>query len=214
MKEARVKRAALVAGAAACLAVAALLALLAADVSRWGDALRADDVRYRAAPGVTDLWNPAALLPLGAARNLLGVDDDLAFRRALRALRLSRLEDGAVSDPTVVLQRAEAEARLEAIVAGGGDPARRSTAMGLLGMLRLATPAANPQERATVLRIAVANLQEAIALDPHNDDAKYNLEVALRRSRGVQTVQGGPTPNASSGPGSKGAATGPPGSGY
>lgn len=208
------RRIGLVAGAVACLALAVLLTLLAADVSRWRDALRADDVRYRAAPGVSDLWNPAALVPLGVARNLIGGDDDLAFRRAVRALRLARLEEGSVSDPKLVLQRAEAEARLEAIVVGGGDPARRSRAMSLLGTLRLATPAANPQERAAVLRIAVANLQEAIALDPDNDDAKYNLEVALRRSRGVQTVQGGPTPNTSSGPGGKGAATGPPGSGY
>jgi hypothetical protein len=74
--------------------------------------------------------------------------------------------------------------------------------------------AENAQERRVALRSAVSNLQKAIALDPTNDEAKYNLEVVLRRSRGVQTVQGGPAPNPTSGPGSKGAATGPPGTGY
>jgi hypothetical protein len=210
-----VKRAALLGVALACLALAAFLALLAVDVSRSRAALRSGDVRYRATPGVGDLWNPAAVLPPGVARRLLEVEDDVAYRRAVRELRLADLENGTISDPKLVLHRAEAQTRLEAIARGGGDPVQRSRATSLLGVLALATPAATPQERATVLRSAVATLQEAIALDPDNDEAKYNLEVALRRSRGVQTVQGGPTSNPTAGgTGGKGAATGPPGSGY
>jgi hypothetical protein len=192
-----------------------LLALLAADVSNWRGAVRAGDVRYRATPGAADLWRPATVVPFALARRVLEVDDDVAFRRAVRELRLAELETASASDATAVLHRARAQSRLEAIAAGDGDRVRRSRAAGLLGVLNLATPAANPQERATVLRSAVANLQQAIALDPGNDEAKYNLEMALRRSRGVQTVQGGPTSGAaSSSNGSKGAATGPPGSGY
>lgn len=209
------KRAVLIICALACLSLSALLVLLAADIARWRDALRADDVRYRTAPAVRGLWDPAARVPLGATRTMLAIDDDLAFRRAVRAVRLARLEDAKITGTESVLKRAEAEARLEAIVAGGGDPARRSRALTLLGVLRLSTPAADPQERAAVQKAAIANLQEAIVLDPDNDDAKYDLEFTLRRSRGVQTAQGGPTPNPSGGAGpSKGAATGPPGSGY
>jgi hypothetical protein len=210
-----VKRAALAVGAVACLALATFLVLLAADVLRLRDALRADDVSYRTAPGGGDLWQPTALVPFGATRSLLGVTDDVAFRQAVRALRLARLDEARTSDPKVVLQRAEAQARLEAIGEGRGDPTRRSRAKTLLAVLRLSTPAANPQERASNLRAAVASLQDAISLDPGNDEAKYNLETALRRSRGVQTVQGGPAPNSSAGPGSsRGAATGAPGRGY
>jgi hypothetical protein len=95
------------------------------------------------------------------------------------------------------------------------DAARRSRAMSLLSVLLLSTPAADQDERASIQRAALANLQKAIKLDPANDEAKYNLEVVLRRRAGVQTVQGGPTPNPSSGQGdSRGAATGPPGKGY
>ena len=209
------RRALLVAGAAACGVAAVLTLLLAVDVLRWERALPADDVRYRAAAGASGLWDPTAFVPLGAARTLLGVDDDVAFRRAVRALRLATLEDASNSDPKQILQRAEAETRLEAIAQGDGSAARRSRAMTLLAVLRLSTPAASQEERAAVLRSAVAGLQEAIALDPGNDDAKYNLEGAFRTSRGVQTAQGGPAPNPTSGPGgSRGAATGPPGSGY
>ena len=54
-----------------------------------------------------------------------------------------------------------------------------------------------------------------IALDPENDEAKYNLELALQRARGIQLTEGAggqnPTPGGS---GSSGAGAGDPGSGY
>lgn len=208
------KRSLLVTAACACFVLATLLVLVAVDASRWYAALRSDDVRYRAAADTGGLWDPLALVPFGTTRHLLGIEDDLAFRRAARAMRLANLETPTNSDTTEVLQRADAQARLEAIVDAGGA-ARRSRAMTLLAVLRLSTPSADPQERESVLRVAVAELQEAIELDPSNDDAKYNLETALRTSRGVQTVRGGPSPNPSAGASSsRGAATGPPGSGY
>ena len=205
----------LVLGAVVCLVLAALLVLLAADISRWRDALSADDVRYRAAPDATDLWNRDALVPLVAARNVLGVDDDLAFRRAVRAVRLGKLEDPTTSDTEVLLQRAEARERLEAIAADGGDPVRRSRAMALLGVLLLATPVSDAEEQVAALKAAVANLQGAIALDPGNSDAKFNLEFALRQRRGGLSATGAAAPNPSgSSSTTRGAATGPPGSGY
>jgi hypothetical protein len=210
-----VRQAALTAGALACLLLAAFLALLATDVLRWNGALRAGDVRYRAMPTASGLWSAGASVPGGLAREMLGIDDDLAFRRAVRDLELSKLGGPTSYQPQLVLRRAGAEARLQTLAAAGGDPVRRrSRATGLLGVLELATPTTDPRERATLRGRAVSDLQKAIALDPNNEEAKYNLEVALRRS-GLQTVQGGPTPNASAGrAGTRGAATGAPGSGY
>ncbi len=209
------RRIALVTGAVACVAASALLAVAAVDVTHVRNAVVADDLAFRAAPADTGLWGSTALVPLGTARTLLGVDDDLAFRRALRALRLALRDDPKVTDTKRVLQRADAEARLEAAAGDDGESARRSRASTLLGVLRLSTPVASPEERQAVQKVAVANLQEAIALDPGNDDAKYDLEFTLRRSRGAQTAQGGATPNSSGGTGSsKGAATAPPTSGY
>ncbi len=209
------KRAGLVVGTLVCLALTALLALLAADVSRWSDALRADDARYREAPSVSSLWNPDALLPLPLARIGLGVDDDVAFRRAVRALRLGKLEDTRTSDTKVLLQRAEAQARLEAIVAGGDEPGRRSNALTLLGVLFLATPVTNTADQAAALKAAVTNLQKAIALNPDNSNAKFNLEFALRQRSAGLSLRGGAAPNPSGSPNTaKGAATGSSGSGY
>ena len=209
------KRAVAAAGAVVCLVLALFVTLLAVDVLRWRNTLSADDVRYRVAPATSGLWSPSTVDPFGIARRMLGVDDDVAFREAVRALRLSRLSDASNSDPKLILQRAEAEDRLQAVATSSGDAARRSQAFGLLGVLKLSTPVANRQERATNLKAAGVDLQQAIALNPSNADAKYNLEVALRRSKGVQTAQGGPSPNSRSNRGnSKGAATGPPTSGY
>lgn len=209
------RRIALHLAALVCLVVAVFLVLLATDVLRWSNALQASDVRYRANPSATRLWEIDAVVPGDPGRSLLGIDDDLALRKAVRSLELSRLGGRANYKPQLILQRADAEARLQTLASGGGDRAQRSRAAELFGVLQLASPTSNPKQRSSFLLKAVANLQKAIALDPNNDEAKYNLEVALRGTHGVQTVQGGPTPNVSTGrAGSKGAATAGPGGGY
>jgi hypothetical protein len=211
-----VKRIALHAGALVCLVVAVFLILLATDVLRWSSDLQASDVHYRANPSAAGLWQIDALVPGDPGRSLLGVDDDLALRKAVRALQLSRLGSRAHFKPELILQRADAEARLQTLASGGGDRKQRSRAAELLGVLQLASrTTSNPQQSSSFLLKAVANLQKAIQLDPGNDEAKYNLEVALSATHGVQTVQGAPTPNVTTGrPGSRGAATGGPGGGY
>jgi len=210
-----VRRVALHAGGLVFLVVGVFLILLAADVLRWSDALQASDVRYRANASALGLWQIDALVPGDPGRSLLGIDDDLALRKAVRSLELSSLGSRAQYKPQLIVQRADAEARLQTLASGGGDRTQRSRAAGLLGVLQLASPTSNPQQRSAFLLKAVANLQKAIQLDPSNDEAKYNLEVALRATHGVQTVQGSPTPNVTTGrPGSRGAAAGGPGGGY
>jgi hypothetical protein len=210
-----VRRIALHLGALVCLVVAVFLILLATDVLRWSSDLQASDVRYRANPSAAGLWQINALVPGDPGRGLLGIDDDLALRKAVRSLELSRLGSRAHFQPQLIVQRADAEARLQTLASGGGDRTQRSRAAELLGVLQLASPTSNPQQRSAFLLKAVANLQKAIQLDPSNDEAKYNLEVALRGTHGVQTVQGSPTPNVTTGrPGSRGAAAGGPGGGY
>jgi hypothetical protein len=209
------RRVGLAAGAVVCLVLATFVVLLAADVWRWRDALRSDDGRYRSAPSSSDLWDPASFFPLALARNSLGIDDDLAFRRAVRAMRLGKLEDTQAFDTEVLLQRADAQTRLAAIAESERDPERRSRAMTLLGVLLLATPAQTVDEQKAALRAAITNLQTAIELDPDNSDAKFNLEFALRQRSAGLAAQGGSSPNPLGNPNrSRGAATGAPGSGY
>lgn len=203
--------------AVVCLVLALGLALLARDVSASRAALSKGDVEYRIAPDETGLWRTGTLIPLHLATSLLGTDDDVDLRRAVRAMRLARLDDPTVSlsDPRIVLLRNDAQARLDAIVASAKDSKQRSRAAGLLGVLGLARLVSETQDRVALLGATVSNLQLAIALDPSNDEAKYNLELALQRSRGLQLTEGAGGQNPSpGGSGSTGAGAGDPGSGY
>ena len=131
--------------------------------------------------------------PSGRRRSLtrlLGVDDDLEFREAVRALRLSQKDEPTDSSPEAILRRAKAQKLLQQVSTDDPDRRRRSRALSLLSVLMLSTPSADQEERATTQRIALANLQKAIETDPTNDEAKYNLEAVLRRRAGVQTSAG------------------------
>ncbi len=198
-----------------CLVLSVVLVLLAADVVRWRNAMQAGDVRYGASTEETRLWQAEPLLPFDPARNLLGIDDDIDLREAVRSLRVARLEDPVISDPELAVRRNEAQARLEALVATAPDDATRSRAASLLGALGLARFVYETQEREALLSSTVSNLKLALDFDPTNDEPKYNLELAYQRGRGIQLSEAAagtdPSPG---GQGSKGAGAGEPGTGY
>ena len=211
-----VERVAIGVAAVVCVVLALGLGLVALDVARSRDALSSGDVQFRIAPETPGLWRAATLVPFDLAATLLGTDDDVEVRQAVRAVRLARLDPSAsVSDPQIALLRNAAVARLDALVAGDGDPRDKSRAAGLLGVIGLARLVTETQDRVALVSATVANLQLAIALDPSNDDAKYNLELVLQRARGIQLTEGAGGQNPSpGGTGSSGAGAGDPGSGY
>jgi hypothetical protein len=196
-----------------CLALAVVAGAYAIDLARWDEAIAEDDFRFRST--TETLWSPSTVLPRGASKGLLGVGDDLELREAIRSVRLARLDDRVVSDPTLALARNDAQARLEAIASGTDERSRRSRAAGLLGVLGLARLATETQERDVLLEYAISSLQRAIALDPDNAEAKLHLELALQRGRSVQLQESGGGKNPSpGGAGSRGAGAGEAGSGY
>ena len=211
--EGHMRRLARILGALACFALAAVFVLVALDVARWDPALEAGDVRYRAAPQEPDLWRPGQIVPFGAARSLLGVDDDVDFREALRTLRLAGIAEAQSSDPRLALRRNEARTQIAAIAERDADSWRRSRAMTLLGVISFASALSDAQDQDALQRDALARFRGAIALEPDNDEAKANLEVALRRDAEAGESGGGkdPTPG---GQGARGAGAGEAGAGY
>jgi hypothetical protein len=188
----------------ACLAVGTALLLLALDVSRLETAFANDDVRYRAAPEET-VWEPTELLPAGLARG----------RRALRGVRLSHPETPGFSDPAYVVHRNEATAWLIDVVQRDNDDSRRSAAANLLGILSFADAIADYENRGRLLEGSAGRFRQAIGFDPRNEDAKFNLELTLSRSQGLElTESGGGTAPSPGGKGARGAGAGDPGSGY
>lgn len=214
MRETVRKHALTVVGVAACLVVAIAAFVLALDVAATSAALRDDDVRYRAEPQAT-LWSPARVLPGGIADSLLGVEDDVLFRRALRATLLSHPETPGFSDPSYVVNRNDATAWLTDIVQGDSSDERRSAAANLLGVLSFSDAVADYSNRGRLLASAASRFRQAIAFDPENDEAKHNLELTLSRSRGLELAEsGGGTNPSPGGKGAKGAGAGEAGSGY
>ena len=60
------------------------------------------------------------------------------------------------------------------------EPQRRARLLNLLGVLGMDRYTADPANRAIIIRAAVDTFQSAIATDPENADAKFNLELVLR----------------------------------
>ena len=207
------RRVAVILGALACFALAGGLLLTALDVARWQSALESGDVRYRAAPQEHDLWQPGQIVPFGAAEALLGVEADVDFREALRTLRLAGVAQADSSDPRPALRRSEARSLIAAIAESDADRRRRSRAMTLLGVISFASALSDAQDQESLQRDALARFRGAIELEPDNDEAKANLEIALRRDAEAGESGGGedPTPG---GQGARGAGAGEAGGGY
>ena len=172
------RRTLLVVLAALCLCGAAVAALLATDVGAWHSAFLTSDAEAAADPAAATVPTADELLPFHAARSLLGLDDDLAFRRALLLFQGGYTGIPSHDQSTAGSEsRAEAEAALERIVREQSGP-RASAAANLLGVLELVDAAAGSGQGGSVDQ-AIVELQNAVRLDPGDGDAKANLELAL-----------------------------------
>jgi hypothetical protein len=200
-----------VAVAGVALAGAVLLLLLATDVRGWSARFAADDLRYRANPVPADLWKPAQVAPFGLARDALGIGDDIEYRRALRSFRLGRPLESNLYKVKISTLRAEAQVQMAAVADHGRDLPRRSQAANLLGVLGFAMAARDLDLRDTFLRDAIGSFRQAIALDPTNDDALFNLEFALQEQNVQQEQQQRGSSDSNSG---GNAGLKPPGNGF
>lgn len=191
--------------------LAAIAAAAAHDTLSWHAALDRGDKRLRSSPGAAR-WQASTLLPGDPAKPLLGVGDDLALRRAVRAFLVADvLKRGFDNGVTQTRGRAGAEIVLSD-VAARGLPAAASQAGDLLGVLVAkggrVTGGVTADDRAR------AAFEAAVRRDPSNADAKYNLEMILRRTRATATRQGPGNGSGALGHGRKGAGSGTPGRGY
>jgi hypothetical protein len=169
--------------AAAVAAAAAIVALLLAlDVRRYEHRIAADDAALVASPARSNLWRPGHVVPFGAAKETLGLDDDLAYRHALRLFLLGKPWSRAPVPPLqLVVYRNEAQVELARLVQRDTNPARRSRELNMLGALSTtAISPLDPAHRLNALVRATLSYRDAINADDTDDNAKFNLEVALR----------------------------------
>jgi hypothetical protein len=194
--------------AGVALVLAAVLALLAADVRTWRDTMRADDLRFQLSASSKADWETSTLLPSGVARSVLEVDDDRELRRGVAAFRAADRARGFSRSRV----RGAAEAALAGVAASSDAPAHASQAFDLLGILAFSDSTSG--RRATPVERSLAAFDNAVRRDPENTAAKYNLELLLRLLEAEGERRG---PNPTPGPrgsGRRGAGTGTPGQGY
>jgi hypothetical protein len=196
------------------VAGAAFLAVLAIDTLRWRGHLEDADLRYAARDGNEEMWEPETRLPLGVTRELLGVEDDLAFRRAVQAFRVVNLSRPP-RDLAEVGRRGQVELRLGRLAASDTNARRRSLAANLRGVLAF-EEARNDQggQTAVFLRRALREFREAIRFDATNESAKYNLELVLRLLQSAENDQGPGSGGARGDAEASGAGAASGGSGY
>ena len=172
---------------AAVLAVPAAVVLVAValDVVRVPGELESDDVSFEAAPRrQAGLWDQLGLLPREPGAYLLGLDDDVAYRRTLAIW--VRVPPGTdIFGPEQENLRGRLQSQLSERSAADSNATRRSHLLNLLGALSLERRSSDPNESGNVLRKAIDNFRSAIELDPTNQDAKVNLELALRNAKAV-----------------------------
>jgi hypothetical protein len=189
-----------------CLVVAALALALARDAWRWDKAIRDADERAHATRLGPSSWDAATLLPGDPARWLLGIDDDLAFRRlyaSAAVLAVTPAPSGRSPRPAVEtalgqLSRTEKDLRIA------------SAAANMLGVLFFTDPddpEASPADR------AVGSFQDAVLLDPQNASAKTNLELVLRQLS-TDEIKGRTSPGGGNKGGKGGAGLAPGGKGW
>jgi len=196
---------------AVLVVLAIVLALGAHDALSWRSALSRGDRRLATAPA-SARWRASTVLPGDPARALLALGDDLALRRAVRAFLVAEATpygfDNGVNQTRV---RSAAEIVLSDLAANG-TAADASQAGDLLGVL--VVKAGRVTGGITADDRARSAFEAAVRRDPANTDAKYNLELLLRRTKATSTRQGPGSGSGALAHGRRGAGAGTPGRGY
>lgn len=176
----RVRQAAVLVAVPAALA----LVLLAVDVLLAPGAVAADDVRFQGAPyRQRTLWDGVDFLPGRPAARLLGVQDDLAYRRTVWLFtRIDPARVVVAGPQQPQLEALKGKAQLEFTTRSRNEPdgRRRAQLLNVLGVLSGGRFSSFGPEREAGIRTAVDSFRAAVRLDPEHVVAKENLEFALR----------------------------------
>lgn len=169
------------------LVLAAVLAVFAHDVRAWQTTVKHDDLHFQADPSAARLWSPPTLLPGDPAGLALSTHDTTEWRRALQFFYYTQLGFDPETNADSSTLDADTEKKLQKLTVTAATPAERSDAANLLGVLVITTASAaaignNEGVVPQTLRQTAEYFQQAIALDPSNDDAKQNLELVLRQT--------------------------------
>jgi hypothetical protein len=160
------------------VALAAIATLVARDAAAVRHGMQRGDLAFEAQPAAERLWRFETTIPY--ADELLGVEDDLVYRRALRTFAVDDRRGQNPYDFSRPAFRAEAQAALGNAENFGLTPAQRSKLATLAGVLVFDEAVADPVNGPNLIRQALVHFRRAVRIDPTNSEAKYDLEFMLR----------------------------------
>jgi hypothetical protein len=165
--------------------LALALAVLAVDALRVPGQLESGDVRFEAAPiRQRAPWRKIDFVRGWPAARLLDVENDLAYRRTMKAFL--RVAPGVqIFGPELENLKGKVQSDLTQLSAEDPNPQRRAQLLNLLGAMSLERFSSDAIESENLLRRAVHLFRSAVETDPENIDAKLNLELALRNAKAV-----------------------------
>ncbi|WP_411277160.1 hypothetical protein [Gaiella sp.] len=196
-------------GVAALLVAAILGVALAVDLLRAESRLDVADAAFTSGVDQNVGWDADTVLPVRVSRGILGLGDDVTFRKAVQRFWLSKPRD-PLREFGDVTRRSGAERELARL--GENDPSgvRRAVALTMRGALLLEEARNTTTQRQVFVRRAIEQFRKAVVLDPSNTDAVYNLELALKllRRGGADPGGGGEGRSPLPSPGAGAATTG------
>lgn len=174
--------------------VGLVLVALAVDIVVTWRAVEADDFRFQAAPArQVGLWESPGLAPAELGARLLGIDDDLEYRRTTSLFTRSRPGRAPYPGPQLAALRGRAALQLTRTSQAETNAERRAQLLNFLGTLPLDRRIQDRAERASVLQTAIGIFEGAVRVDPGNADAKVNLELVLRISNAASVPANDPS---------------------
>jgi hypothetical protein len=195
------------------LGAAVLLTLLAIDVLRTPGHIARDDAAFYGAPlRQTAPWGAVDSLPWRPAEHVLGIGDDLRYRKTISLFERSHVQLAGPNQPLLEALRGKAVLEVADQARFQSDPQRRAQLLNMNGVStfsRYSTFTSFDKDR--LLREAIGDFRNAVRLDPTNADARANLELALRAAKGSGIPGEDPDAGASQG---KRSGVGRRGSGY
>jgi hypothetical protein len=159
-------------------ALAGIAALVARDAAAIRHGMQRGDLAFEALPAAERLWRFDTTVPY--AEQLIGVDDDLTYRRALRTFAVDDRRAQNPYDFSRPAFRAEAQATLADAEKSNLTPAQRAKLATLTGVLSFDEAVSDPVNGPNLIRQSLAHFQRAVRTDPPSSEAKYDLEFLLR----------------------------------
>jgi hypothetical protein len=166
--------------AAVCLFLAVAIGWLAHQVGAWDDAVRRDDMRFVTTPTAVGLWDAPSGPGARVASDLLGLSDDVRFRKAQRLYVRGHLPATTFGQEKARLAaRGGAVELLEQVVAHDSLAWRRARAANLLGILYVEDAREGRELAPALSRQAVRAFTTGARQPEGTDEARFNLEILL-----------------------------------